>query len=196
MLTLWSTSTRKTSELDTNVQDPTFVAWSTNGTNLAIGTGKGNLQMYNSITRKKTPFLGKHPKDVVCGDWSQDDDGKNELVLGSSDGTITLSKSSGETLEQVEVKNKPLKIFFDSRATKSNSSRQRDTQTTTTTIVVNLGLTIAIIDRDDVQNPTELSFQKVGTYSGYSSSIPDPDPDHHLNHFTDESQTLEIRSNH
>jgi WD repeat-containing protein 19 len=66
---LWDINTRSSTPLDTNLKDPTFLKWSTSGPELAIGTAKGNLLLYNEDTRRKVPVLGKHPRRITCGAW-------------------------------------------------------------------------------------------------------------------------------
>ena len=94
---IWDLSTMKVQQLETNLRDPSFLKWSRCGTQLAIGTQKGNLLIYNKATKKKIPVLAKHPRAITCGDWSQN----NKLCLGSDDCTMTLSNDSGDTIEQV-----------------------------------------------------------------------------------------------
>ena len=55
---LWDLKSRKSTALDTNLKDPTFLKWSQTGPELAIGTAKGNLLLYNADTRRKVcwPF--------------------------------------------------------------------------------------------------------------------------------------------
>jgi WD repeat-containing protein 19 len=50
---LWDLKSRRATGLDTNLKDPTFVKWATAGPELAVGTAKGNLLLYNSDTRRK-----------------------------------------------------------------------------------------------------------------------------------------------
>ena len=92
---LWNLSTRNTLPLETNLKDPTFIAWSKSSPHLAIGTAKGNLLIYNKVKKQKIPVLGKHSKRILCGCWSQ---GGNKLVLGSEDKSLTISNEAGETL--------------------------------------------------------------------------------------------------
>jgi hypothetical protein len=55
---LWGTN-KKVSNLDTNQKDPTFLAWSKKGPQLAIGTGKGNLVL---CTYRPTIVLVEHTR--------------------------------------------------------------------------------------------------------------------------------------
>ena len=100
VLPLWDVSSRSVFKLETNLKDPSFIKWSVAGSQLAIGTGKGNLLIYNKDTRKKVPVLGKHPKRIICGAWNSD----NHLALGSEDKTLTISTQQGDTIEQSELK--------------------------------------------------------------------------------------------
>ena len=101
-ITMWSVHSRSTSaELETGLTDPTYIQWSDSGNQLAIGTQKGNLMLFNPATRKKVPILGKHPKRIRCGDWNPD----GLLALGSSDGTLTLSDADGSTITQLTLNN-------------------------------------------------------------------------------------------
>lgn len=104
---MWSVGNRSTFNLETNATDPTFMQWSKSGKCLVVGTSKGNLFMYSPTTRKKTPILGKHPKEISCGDWSSND----LLALGSIDGTFTLSKLDGSTVQQSALK-QAVKNYF------------------------------------------------------------------------------------
>lgn len=64
-----------------------------------IGTGNGNILMYNPVTRKLVPILGKHPKEISCGDWTS----SGILALGSVDGAVTFSEKAGTTINQVPI---------------------------------------------------------------------------------------------
>ena len=93
---LWSLSSRRVVPLETNLKDPTFLAWSKTGPQLAIGTAKGNLLIYNKTKKLKVPIVGKHAKKIISGDWSED----GKLLLGSEDRTLTISNENGDTLLQ------------------------------------------------------------------------------------------------
>lgn len=83
---LWELATRQVTNVETNLKDPSFLKWSRTGPQLAIGTGKGNLLIYNKTTRKKERILGKHSRKITCGAWSND----NRLALGGMDNMLTL----------------------------------------------------------------------------------------------------------
>ncbi|CAN0474749.1 unnamed protein product, partial [Scytosiphon promiscuus] len=108
IIPIWDSSSRTTLSVDTNLKDPTFMAWSNVGPQLAVGTAKGNILMYNKKTRKKIPVLGKHPKRITCGAWGD----TNQLVLGSTDSTLTVSNDTGDTLEQTQLKRTPTSMCF------------------------------------------------------------------------------------
>jgi WD repeat-containing protein 19 len=99
VVSLWDLSSRTTQNLDTNFKDPTFIKWSNTGSQLVIGTQKGNLVLYSKSTRKLVPVLGKHSKRITCGAWNSSD----QLVLGADDRMMTLSNSKGDTIEQREL---------------------------------------------------------------------------------------------
>lgn len=96
---LWDLSARSTQNLDTSFKDPSFIKWSATGSQLAIGTQKGNLVLYSKATRKIVPVLGKHSKKIVTGAWNSSD----QLVLGAEDHMVTVSNSKGDTIEQREL---------------------------------------------------------------------------------------------
>ena len=105
---IWELASRKVSHLETNLRDPTFLKWSTVGPQLAIGTQKGNLLIFNKTTKKKIPILAKHPRAITCGAWSL----SNKLCLGSDDRTMTLSNEVGDTLSQTDLKFPPHSMQF------------------------------------------------------------------------------------
>lgn len=83
---LWYLGSRQVKYMETNLKDPTFLRWSKNGPQLAVGTAKGNLLIYRKDSRKKMPVLGKHSRKITCGAWSAD----NRLALGGADNMLTL----------------------------------------------------------------------------------------------------------
>jgi hypothetical protein len=61
-----------------------MLAWSRVGATLAVGTSKGNLQLFHTREKRSVPVLGKHTKRVVCGTWSH----SGVLGLASLDRTV------------------------------------------------------------------------------------------------------------
>eukprot|EP00981_Chlorochromonas_danica_P005015 scaffold1001_cov188-Ochromonas_danica.AAC.4 len=106
---LWSLSSRRVVPLETNLKDPSFIAWSKSGPQLAVGTEKGSLLIYNKSRKQKIPVVGKHSKRITCGAWSE---GGNKLVLGANDRTVTVSNENGDTLLHTELKYNPMEISF------------------------------------------------------------------------------------
>lgn len=51
---------------------------------LAIGTNKGNLMLYNRATLRKVPLLGKHTRGIVDGLWLD----ATTLACASEDKTV------------------------------------------------------------------------------------------------------------
>ena len=157
---IYSLSTRKKTVLDTSLKDPTFLKWSRNGPHLAIGTMKGNLLLYNKLTCKKVPVLGKHSRRIVCGAWSAD----NRLALGSDDRTLTLSTCDGDTIEQTEVKYEPLDIQFAAQKTtrlRKGGGEGKAGDDNESTISINMGgRTILLYNLNEPDNPIELAFQQ------------------------------------
>lgn len=106
---LWSLANRRVIPMDTNLKDPSFLTWSRTGPQLAVGTAKGNLLIYNKSKKQKIPIVGKHSKAITCGDWSCKG---NRLILGSDDNNITVSNEVGDTLVQMETKYASLEAKF------------------------------------------------------------------------------------
>ena len=148
---LWSLATRRVVPLETNLRDPTFFAWSREGPQLAIGTAKGNLLIYNKIKKQKIPVVGKHSKKITCGSWSK---GGNKLVLGSEDKNLTVSNDTGDTLLQNECLKAPIQAYF---ADPNIGTFEDDN-----IVTVNLeGQSIMLLNiMEEHEDPMELAFAK------------------------------------
>lgn len=165
VIPIWDSSSRSTLSIDTNLKDPTFMAWSAIGPQLAVGTAKGNILMYNKKTRKKIPVLGKHPRRITCGAWGE----TNKLVLGSVDSTLTVSSETGDTLEQTQLKRPPTAMCFvggkrarSGHARPSSPQAKRAAKTTdeNAVVAVNLsGKSLLLYSLGDPDRPVELAFQ-------------------------------------
>ena len=154
---LWSLTNRRVIPLETNLVDPTFLSWSKTGPQLAIGTAKGNLLIYNKQQKKKVPVVGKHAKRIICGGWSNTG---NRLVLGSDDRTITVSNEAGDTLIHTELKYSPLEASFTNRQGYQSKPSGGAKEIVDDTVSANLGgkslLLLNILD--EREDPMELTF--------------------------------------
>eukprot|EP01062_Namystynia_karyoxenos_P004675 TRINITY_DN11665_c0_g1_i1.p1 TRINITY_DN11665_c0_g1~~TRINITY_DN11665_c0_g1_i1.p1 ORF type:complete len:1497 (+),score=635.62 TRINITY_DN11665_c0_g1_i1:130-4491(+) len=155
-LVLWHANGKKIEILDSGLKDLTFMKWSKVGPQLAVGTMKGNLLLYNKKTLKKMPSIGKHTKRITCGVWST----ANKLALGGDDKVLSVSNADGDTLDQTQMKHEPFQIHFsDMKAEpKARSSASGESETT---ISVNMGgKTLLLYSANDQENPFELAFQQ------------------------------------
>jgi WD repeat-containing protein 19 len=144
---IWERATRKVAHLETNLRDPTFLKWSKAGPQLAIGTQKGNLMVFNRSTKKKIPVLAKHPRAITCGAWSS----SNKLCLGSDDRTMTLSNAVGDTLSQTDLKFPPHALQFTTPA----GGGEEDS-----CVSINMGgKSLLLYHLDAPDTPVELSFE-------------------------------------
>lgn len=167
IILIWDSSTRTTLSVDTNLKDPTFMIWSKVGPQLAVGTAKGNFLMYNKKTRKKIPVLGKHPRRITCGDWNTN----NQLVLGSSDSTVTVSNDTGDTLGQSQLKRAPTFMCFVEKAANDHIAPQEKPASDDAMVAMNLsGKSLLLYKLHDPDRPVELAFQpKYGAIVGHLS---------------------------
>ena len=67
---LYHMATESIEQLETNNKDCAWLGWSEVGPQLAVGSARGNLVIYNKNTLKKEPIIGKHTKKITCGAWS------------------------------------------------------------------------------------------------------------------------------
>ncbi|OQS06139.1 hypothetical protein THRCLA_01800 [Thraustotheca clavata] len=150
VIPLWDLATRSTQNLDTNLKDPSFIKWSNSGTQLAIGTTKGNLVLYNKNTRKIVPILGKHAKKITCGAWSSEE----KLALGAEDRMITVSNASGDTLQQRELKHQAVDCKFGRQKGDSGGAKAPEN-----ILAINISKSLILLNLNDPDNPIELTFQ-------------------------------------
>ena len=64
--------------------------------------------MYDTSTNQTTSILGKHFARITCGTWTYD--GSRLLILGSEDCTVSISSTSGDTLQVINVMAIPMFI--------------------------------------------------------------------------------------
>jgi len=165
MVMLWRHAEKRLEVIEMNTKDPTFLAWSKVGPQLAIGTARGNMMIYNKRTMKKQTIMGKHSKKITCGSWHTHE---NILSLGSEDKTITLSGEDGDSImksdDPLRLKNEPSMIdFADIKNDNPNESYREKT------VSLVLGeVTLLLLSMREPQKPTELAFQvKYGTIKSY-----------------------------
>ncbi|ESO89539.1 hypothetical protein LOTGIDRAFT_218902 [Lottia gigantea] len=147
----WDANQHKTTQIDSGLKDTmTFLLWSKTGPQLAVGTVKGNLLIYNSKTSRKIPILGKHTKKITCGAWSKE----NLLALGSEDKTVTVSNTDGDTIRQTSLRYEPSDIDFSEMKGDERSSIGENTVS-----IINGKKTLYLFNLNDPDNPIELAFQ-------------------------------------
>jgi WD repeat-containing protein 19 len=161
---LWCNSTRRVTPLDTNFKDPTFIAWSKTGPQLAVGTGKGNLLIYNKTKKQKIPIIGKHGKRISCGSWSKSG---NKLALGSDDKNLTISNDLGDTLLHTEFKNVCWNMDFSLNRYLTPSNKLDDM------VCANLGGKSLLLFGigEDAEDPTELTFSSADNKNTHYGDI-------------------------
>jgi WD repeat-containing protein 19 len=158
---LWHQAARRLEMLEMNSKDPTYLCWSKVGPQLAIGTLKGNMMIYNKRTMKKQTIMGKHSKRISCGAWNVE----NILALGSDDKTVSLSAEDGDSIDQISLKNEPGMIQFADM--KSDNPNENGRAENTVSLVLG-NLTLLLLHMKDPQKPMELAFQaKYGTIKSY-----------------------------
>jgi WD repeat-containing protein 19 len=110
VITLWDANTQKVSELDMGMKaSPTFLSWSHTGSQLAVGTNKGNLFVYDHKTARKIPLIGKHNKAITTGQWS-----KEGLLCLASNGSITVNNNEGGLIMAITINGEPsdLQLYY------------------------------------------------------------------------------------
>jgi len=156
---IWTLSSRRLNVVRTEMQDLTFLKWSSTSPLLAVGTAKGNLLIYQSDMKRKIPIMGKHTKAITCGGWSKD----NILALGSDDGAFTLSKPNGDTIEHTQLKAKAIDIQFPKAKGKSRAERLEGKEADDKNELVSINLdggSIALYHLKGGEKPKELKFQR------------------------------------
>lgn len=150
-ITLWDYATQEKVSVETGLRDPlTCILWSKQQQLLAVGTGRGNLAIYNHRSGKRpTPVLGKHSKRITCGAWSA----QNLLALGSEDKSFSLSNEDGDTVRVVQLRDAPTDMYF---AEMANDDRIAGDNAISMIIGKR---TLFLYYLPEPENPTELGFQ-------------------------------------
>lgn len=159
-LLLWDANMQKKTNVDLGLRDSlSCLIWARKPSVLAVGTARGNMAIYNHITGKRIPVLGKHTKKITCGAWSKD----NILALGSEDKNVTISNNEGDTLRIINLRAEPSQIAFSDMKLDERINRDN-----TVSILVGKR-TLFLYNLDDPENPVELAFQqKYGTVVKYT----------------------------
>ncbi|XP_033151468.1 WD repeat-containing protein 19 isoform X1 [Drosophila mauritiana] len=150
-ITLWDYNSQEKISVETGLRDPlTCILWSKQQQLLAVGTGRGNLAIYNHRSGKRpTPVLGKHSKRITCGAWSA----QNLLALGSEDKSFSLSNEDGDTVRVVQLRDAPTDMYF---AEMANDERIAGDNAISMIIGKR---TLFLYYLPEPENPTELGFQ-------------------------------------
>ncbi|XP_053681434.1 WD repeat-containing protein 19 [Anopheles nili] len=150
-LIIWDSNSQKKHTVDIGLRDlPSCIIWSKKVAVLAVGTSRGNLSIYNHISTKRIPILGKHTKRITCGAWSTE----NILALGSEDKYLSLSNEEGDTLRSIQLRDTPSDMFFAEMKTDERVPGEN-------TISMILGKrTLFLYHLPEPDSPTELGFQQ------------------------------------
>lgn len=167
IIPLWSLASRRVVPLDTGLKDPTFIAWSKTGPQLAVGTAKGNLMVYHRVKKQKTSVVGKHARRITCGEWSRVG---NKLVMASDDKTITISNEVGDTLLHSEIKDYPLEILYSPRMGNSPGTERRQEEVVVSAVIGGKSL-LLLNTVDESEDPIELCFNNDSSTSRYGDII-------------------------
>eukprot|EP01064_Diplonema_japonicum_P002002 TRINITY_DN11304_c0_g1_i1.p1 TRINITY_DN11304_c0_g1~~TRINITY_DN11304_c0_g1_i1.p1 ORF type:complete len:1431 (+),score=452.89 TRINITY_DN11304_c0_g1_i1:1321-5613(+) len=163
IIVLWHYSGKKLENLETGLKDLTFLKWNKCGPQLAVGTLKGNLLLYNKKTLKKMSAMGKHTKKITCGAWST----TGKLALAGEDRVLSINTSEGDLIDQIQLKLEPVNVQFARMKSEGVTNPNDDEETT---ISVNMGgKTLLLYDTTEAsESPYELAFlPKYGTIMSY-----------------------------
>lgn len=97
---LFDMKTKKSEVFESNMKDGSFLKWSPYGTDLAIGTKKGNFALYNRMTQKSTPVMGTHTQRIVDGAWTSTD---NFLVMVGEDKVLSVTNTAGIAVTTISL---------------------------------------------------------------------------------------------
>ncbi|KAK3876370.1 hypothetical protein Pcinc_018852 [Petrolisthes cinctipes] len=147
---VWDANSGRVQHLDSGLRDNlTFLAWSRTAPLLAVGTGKGNLMIYNHQTSRRIPVVGKHSRKIQSGCWSS----SNLLALGGEDKILTISSSEGDTLRTTPLRGEPSDIQF------SEMKQDERAMSENTVSLIVAKKTLFLYNLNDPENPIELAFQ-------------------------------------
>ncbi|KAK9508924.1 hypothetical protein O3M35_006365 [Rhynocoris fuscipes] len=145
---LWDSNTGKKFPIDSGLRDNlTVIAWARKAPIVAVASARGHLSIYNHITSKRIPVLGKHNKRVVTAAWGVD----NTLALGSDDKTITINNSQGDTLKTIQIHGSPSALQF-------SGEHGLDGANNTLSLIVGKKV-LYIYNLQDPDEPMKLAFE-------------------------------------
>lgn len=150
---LWSAANKDVLRIDTEFKTQEFstMSWSKNGLYLAMGTAKGNLLIYNSRERKKTPYVGKHTKKVAYAMWNKDD----MLATAGLDRMVSITDgATGETVRSFNLNGDPYDICVSDKKDDGYSKHDENTYS------LNVGRKTLYIMQyvNEVEKPLEPAF--------------------------------------
>eukprot|EP01063_Lacrimia_lanifica_P024005 TRINITY_DN3196_c0_g2_i1.p1 TRINITY_DN3196_c0_g2~~TRINITY_DN3196_c0_g2_i1.p1 ORF type:complete len:1456 (+),score=570.56 TRINITY_DN3196_c0_g2_i1:76-4443(+) len=150
---LWHSASRKIEALETGLKDLTLIKWNRAGPHLAVGTGKGNLLLYNKKTLKMNKIMMKHTKKITCGAWSMN----GKLALSGEDKVLSISNSDGDLIDSLQLKEVPSQVQFSRMKNDGKNGAASES-----TVSMNLGgKTLLLVDLNNPQGePVELAFSK------------------------------------
>ncbi|KAG1674427.1 hypothetical protein FOA52_012954 [Chlamydomonas sp. UWO 241] len=123
---IWSPDSREVQKIDSEfkTQEFTTMAWSKNGMLLAMGTGKGNLMIYNVRERKKTPYVGKHTRKITHAVWNKD----HVLATTGLDRQVALTDgANGETIRSFAISDDPYDLCVSDKKDDGYSKHEENT---------------------------------------------------------------------
>lgn len=75
---------------------------------LAIGTKKGRLVIFNKAQKRAPTAFLKHTRRIMCGAWHA----SGLLALGAEDRQLSLSNADGDTVATFALKGDPSQVEF------------------------------------------------------------------------------------
>ena len=110
----WKPSNQEQSKID--IGSPiSFIAWAKSGPYLAIGCENGNVILLDKTINKKNSIRGVFTKRILCGAWNH----RNQIVLGSEDGSTRVLTADGKILRSCNFKGIPTFLDWGDIATLS-----------------------------------------------------------------------------
>ena len=151
-VTLWNIVT-KCYTMVTNTQTSkdrvTFIKWSRTMPVLVFGTEKGLLTFYYKKNLKVIPFVGKHSKRILSGDWNSE----GLLVTGAEDSMLTVSGANGDTIKQsLQLKGPPQMVYWARQKTDERESELRHV----TAVVKSQSICMVDVQQNKI---SEINFQ-------------------------------------